>query len=407
MYSKFSDFSLDIVRLINSSGGEARFVGGCVRDALLGRKFQDIDVASTLRPEALVELLKEHNVRYITNGIEHGTVGAILGNEKVEVTTLREDVACDGRHAEVRFTDNWEADASRRDFTMNAVYIDIDGKIFDYFDGINDMEAGRIHFIGNPEARIEEDYLRILRLFRFHAHYGKHELYGKDVAACSKHLEGLKNVSAERISQEFLKILAAPMPIYSLVTAEKAGILQKILPMSEYAIDELHEMLRIKKEAHYLLKFACLLSKLTNPVNDVSLLSEYWRMSNNEKNYLLSVLSPAIAVHFSMTEKQQQKAIRILGKESYLDILYLEYAKQGVGYAAKMKEMEQFASSWVVPKLPVKGVDLLKLGLKEGQEIGKILREAEEYWESKNYNVTQEQILAYLNIRVLTEDASA
>src|SRR5579883_810209 len=210
--------------------GEARFVGGAVRNALLGAGVVDIDIAVPMPPEEAMARLKAKNIKVVETGLEHGTVTAIAGAHAFEVTSLRKDVETYGRHAKVAFTDSWAEDAARRDFTINALYASADGEIFDYATGVEDLAAGRVRFVGDARTRIAEDYLRLLRLFRFHAWYGKGDLDGEALRAAAEAKDKLKSLSAERIAKEMLRLLEAGKPGPVLRVMAATGILSEILP---------------------------------------------------------------------------------------------------------------------------------------------------------------------------------
>lgn len=206
-----------IVRALTAGGAEIRYVGGCVRDTLLHRPIQDIDIATQETPNVVIQRLEDAGLKAVPTGIKHGTVTAIVDGLSVEVTTLRRDVKTDGRHAEVAFTTDFREDAARRDFTINALSATPDGAVYDYFDGLSDLAARFVRFVGRPHERIQEDYLRILRFFRFHAHYGGGAPDAEALAACRANADGLDQLSGERVRDELLKILAAPSPANILV----------------------------------------------------------------------------------------------------------------------------------------------------------------------------------------------
>lgn len=224
---------LKLFRIVESHGGVLRFVGGAVRDALAGLKGFDLDMATDLSPDELVEACSENGLRTVPIGIKFGTVGVIINDKVLEVTSLRKDIKTDGRHAEVVFTTDWEADASRRDLTINAVYADEKGNVFDYYDGIKDLEQGVVRFIGNPDHRIKEDYLRILRFFRFYSLFGKEPINAKALKACIENRDGLKTLSIERIRDELGKILLTPNVCQTLKIMFDNGILGFLLAPSE------------------------------------------------------------------------------------------------------------------------------------------------------------------------------
>ncbi len=222
---------IHLVAVLGAQEGLSRFVGGAVRDTLLHLPVADLDLATALPPDAVMERLKAAQIKAIPTGLAHGTITAVLPQGPVEVTTLRRDVATDGRHAVVAFTDDWRADAARRDFTINALSADpISGEIFDYFDGLADLEAGHVRFIGAPLERIAEDHLRILRFFRFHARFGKDAPDPEGLAACTARANDLMALSRERIAQELLKLLAVADPVPTVTVMVAHGIFKPVLP---------------------------------------------------------------------------------------------------------------------------------------------------------------------------------
>lgn len=222
-----------VTGLLEAGGHRALFVGGCVRNALLGAPVSDLDLSTDARPERVMTLAGEAGIKAIPTGIEHGTITLVWGKTPIEVTTFRKDVSTDGRRATVAFTDDISADAERRDFTMNALYCDGAGRLVDPLGGLGDLEARRVRFILDPRARVREDYLRILRFFRFHAWYGAEGLDAEGLAACAELAEGLEGIARERIGQEMLKLLAAPDPAPALAAMQQSGVLMRCLPGSD------------------------------------------------------------------------------------------------------------------------------------------------------------------------------
>jgi len=220
-----------VLAALQAEGAAARFAGGAVRDAVLGRDAADVDIATTGRPEDNVRLLERAGLRVIPTGLAHGTITALAGGHAFEVTTLRVDVETFGRRARVAFTEDWSADAARRDFTMNALYADPEGQVWDPTGGLADLAAGRVRFVGEPAARIAEDYLRILRFFRFLAWFGRAPADSAALAACAEGAKGLDGLSGERIAQELLKLLAAPDPLPALRLMAETGVAAHVLPV--------------------------------------------------------------------------------------------------------------------------------------------------------------------------------
>ena len=218
-----------VLAALAASGDRARFVGGCVRDALAGRAVNDVDIATPTRPDRVIRLLEDAGIRALPTGLAHGTVTAAVDGAAIEVTTLRRDVATDGRRATVRFTDDWAADAARRDFTMNALYCDPDGTVHDHTGGLADLRAGRVRFVGSARRRIAEDALRMLRFFRFHAWYGAGPPDADALAACRELAPGLAGLAAERVWSELAKTLRAPEPAAAFASMEETGALAVVL----------------------------------------------------------------------------------------------------------------------------------------------------------------------------------
>ena len=222
-----------VIAALEAAGGPgcARFVGGCVRNALIGQPVEDVDIATTLRPEETERAIRAAGLKAVPTGLAHGTVTAISGREPFEITTLRRDVSTDGRNATVAFTDDWAEDAGRRDFRLNALYADAGGQVFDPTgEGVADALAGRVVFVGDPATRIREDYLRILRFFRFFAWYGAGEPDPAGLAACAALAPGMSRLSAERVSKELTRLLAAPDPRAAVTAMAATGVLARILP---------------------------------------------------------------------------------------------------------------------------------------------------------------------------------
>ena len=249
-----------IFSCLNEVGKEnrVRFVGGCVRKAICGENIDDIDLATSLKPEEVKKKLNEEDIKVIDTGITHGTVTAILNKKKFEITTLREDISTDGRHANVEFTLNWELDASRRDFTINAIYADVEGRIFDPLKGLTDLENRKVKFIGDPEIRIQEDYLRILRYFRFFTQYSKVDYDQEVIRSIKKYINGLNKVSNERIFDELKKILALKNVSSLFLNTTSKEIILNIFPQFKHyerlkRIDELNKKLRSKYDFNLIL----------------------------------------------------------------------------------------------------------------------------------------------------------
>lgn len=406
MTSEFSKFSFELINIINSTGKEARFVGGCVRDSLIGRPFTDIDIATNMLPNDTESLLKKNGIKTFPTGIKHGTITAVKNHESIEITTLRQDINCNGRHAEIEFTDKWQEDAARRDFTFNAIYIDADGKLYDYFNGIDDINSGIIRFIKDPDERIKEDYLRILRFFRFSAHYSKdiNNMDNDVLSIISDNASGLDKISAERIKIELFKLIMSEQSPIILNYMERCNVINRVLPIDHFRIQNLYNLISLDNNVNYLTRLACLISE--KPHNNIIIADKYLALSNTEKKYLKNILEPKCEITFDMSVSEQKSAIRLLGAKEYKNILLLLASDpdifNGSNIRDKLRKLLSFADNWIVPRFPLKGVDLLKIGLNEGKEIGDLLKKAEDYWETKEYNMTKDELLEYLGIETCT-----
>ncbi|WP_353288545.1 CCA tRNA nucleotidyltransferase [Wolbachia endosymbiont (group A) of Pogonocherus hispidulus] len=376
-----------IIDAIEKFGGEARLVGGCVRDSILQRDVHDIDLATNLLPDQVMKALKLRNIKTIPTGLKHGTITAVLNQRSFEITTLRHDVKCDGRHAKVEFTNNWQADASRRDFTFNALYADKHGHIYDYFGGIEDLKARRLNFIGNAEDRIEEDYLRILRAFRFHAKICVGDLSDEILSVCKKHSHMIQNLSGERIRDEILKLLECNDPFPTLKSMQESDVLQKIIP-KEVKCEILSSSLLFGTDA--LVKLALLLRTTKN--DRLSLgeyVSKFLRLSNKQKKKLLFLLSNDIKTELS--EKEQKKYISLFGRELYCDLVKI----CGVESGENVDEYISFANTFNIPKFPLSGDDLISIGHQPGKSLGKNLELLRQHWEDSSYTLTKEELVLY------------
>ncbi|UPA54675.1 CCA tRNA nucleotidyltransferase [Wolbachia pipientis] len=376
-----------IIDAIEKFGGEARLVGGCVRDSILQRDIHDIDLATNLLPNQAIEALKLRNIKTIPTGLKHGTITAILNQRSFEITTLRHDVKCDGRHAKVEFTNNWQTDASRRDFTFNALYANKHGHIYDYFGGIEDLKARRLSFIGNAEDRIKEDYLRILRAFRFHAKICIGDLSDEILSICKKHSHKIYNLSGERIRDEILKLLECNDPFPTLKSMQESDVLQKIIP-KEVKCEILSSSLLFGTDA--LVKLALLLRTTKN--DRLSLgeyVSKFLRLSNKQKKKLLFLLSNDIKTELS--EKEQKKYISLFGRELYCDLVKI----CGVESGENVDKYISFANTFNIPKFPLSGDDLISIGHQPGKSLGRSLELLKQHWEDSSYTLTKEELVLY------------
>jgi poly(A) polymerase len=376
-----ADETRAVMEALAKDGGSARFVGGAVRNTLLGREVSDIDIATPLTPDEVTKKLEAANIRTVPTGLEHGTVTAIANGKPYEVTTLRRDVSTDGRRAVVAFTTDWKEDSQRRDFTLNALYADADGEIFDYNDGIADLQAGRVRFIGDAIARIREDYLRILRLFRFHAWYGKGEIDVVALHASATEKAGLAKLSGERIQKEMLKLLEADNSVAMLRVMAAAGILSEILP-GELNIARLERLVAIDANNFFtpdpLLRLAAM---LPDDAKVASAIAERWKLSNAARERLEDLTGAKQKIVSYLSIREVRKLLYKLGVPRFKDRVMLKWADDTkASNAIQWRALLAMADAWVRPVFALDGGNVMAAGVPQGPLIGRILAEVEEWW---------------------------
>jgi len=363
-----------ILDALNLAGGEGRFVGGCVRDALIGRPVADIDIATPMRPEAVTVAVEAAGLRAVPTGLAHGTVTVISGGRPFEVTTLRRDVATDGRRATVAFTDSWDEDAGRRDFRLNALYADRDGRVFDPTgEGVTDALAGRIVFVGDPQRRIREDYLRILRFFRFRAWFGQGEPDPPALTACARLKDGISELSAERVSSELLKLLAAPDPSRAVHLMAETGVLAEVLPWTDGSRMFL-PMIGITRDP--LMRLSSL---LPSDGETVRAAADALRLSNAQKARLLAALPDDVTVSPGMNPAAARAALYQIGRQAFRDRIERAWAMD-IEQGQAAEALVGLADGWVRPVFPISGADLKAIGLEPGRRMGRVLAELEAWW---------------------------
>ncbi len=370
-----------VLDALTKDGGDARFVGGVVRNALLRRDITDIDIATPLVPAEVTRRLEAAGIKAVPTGIDHGTITAVTGEKTFEVTTLRRDVETDGRHAVIQFATDWKDDASRRDFTMNALYAARDGEVFDYFGGVEDAKAGRVRFVGDATQRIREDYLRVLRLFRFHAGYGKGEIDADTLRAAAAEKAGLAKLSGERIQTEMLKLLAAEEPAHVLRIMAASSILGEVLD-GPLMIPRLERLAQIDAESFFTPDPVLRLAALLPPdVSRVTALADRWKLSNAVRERLEAIANSKQKVVPYLSVREIHKALYRLGVSRFKDIVFLRWAEDlKMSNAMSWRAMLAQADSWPRPKFPLTGRDVMMAGVPEGPLVGHILAEVEEWW---------------------------
>ncbi|AQR63395.1 CCA tRNA nucleotidyltransferase [Brevundimonas sp. LM2] len=362
---------------LEAAGGPdcARFVGGCVRNALVGRLVDDIDIATRLKPEDTMAALRAAGLKVVPTGLAHGTVTAVSQRRPYEITTLRRDVETDGRRAVVAFTDDWAEDAARRDFRLNALYADRSGAIFDPTgQGVADARAGRVVFVGDPNRRIEEDYLRILRFFRFFAWYGRAEPDPAGLAACAAQAEGLARLSAERVSKELLKLLAAPDPRPAVRAMRTTGVLDRLIP-AVAASAAFESMVGISDDP--VLRLSAL---LPDEPERIAAIAQGLRLPRAMEARLCAAAEGPIAP--STPAQGLRAGVYRLGRQAVMDRLMRARAEADGADAAGALAL---VAGWPVPRLPVGGRDLARLGIDPGPETGRILKAFEDEWVAADF----------------------
>jgi poly(A) polymerase len=396
-----------VLDALTIDGAEVRFVGGCVRDAVLKRAIKDIDIATHDPPLVVLELLDRAGIHAIPTGIEHGTITAVIGKAHYEITTLREDVETDGRHAQVAFTDDWTADAARRDFTMNAMFADRQGRIYDPFDGLGDLGAGRVAFVGNPQRRLEEDVLRLLRFFRFYAHYGRPPMNAHALAACRRMAHKLTTLSGERVAGEFVRLMQAPDPASVMLIMHGQGVLDHVLPEAQ-AFGRLRVLCWLETRALVRPSLAVdpmrrLGAVLDTDAAGAQAVGDRLKLSAVQTRRLVSIAAPKVAVHVEMSGPETRMALRKVGPDTFRDLTLTAWAdarardgRPNSAESARWITLLDATDSWQPVELPIRGADCLELGVPRGPEIGRLLGRVEQWWEESDYRPDREQCLARL-----------
>jgi poly(A) polymerase len=379
-----------VLAALAAAGGEARIAGGAVRDALMGEAVGEVDIATTLTPDEMMAAGKAAGFGVHPTGIEHGTVTLVASGRPFEVTTLRRDLETFGRRARVAFTDDWEADARRRDFTINALYCSGEGEIFDPVKGYPDILKERIRFVGNPATRIKEDYLRILRYFRFEARYGGKTSDKASLSACVRLRKGLATLSPERIRQEFYKLLVAPCAAPVLMLMAKNKVLAHILA----AVKDLDPVARMEKIDRKLGLPADPLLRLALIAKDAPTLRDRLKLTNAEMARLKAIgLAPAPDPRLRAGE--QRAVLYQMGPEAYRDAVRLAWARSRAAPAnSRWRQLLELAEHWNPPVFPVNGDDLSARGLQPGPGMGKMLQQLEDWWVASDFKPSKDELLA-------------
>ncbi|MEQ8227464.1 MAG: CCA tRNA nucleotidyltransferase [Rhodospirillales bacterium] len=382
--------------LADAMDGALRFVGGCVRDAIAKQPVTDVDAATPLPPEEVMARLNDRGIKVIPTGIDHGTVTALIGERKFEITTLRRDAETDGRHARVEFTDDWVEDAKRRDFTINAMSCTPDGDVYDPFEGMPHLARGVVRFVGRAGDRVREDYLRILRFFRFWGRYGRPPVDRDALAACRAYAPKLKELSGERVRGELLKILTVPQPAEVIRLMQSYGVLEAVLP-------EARDITRLRLVNWLTTRGVVLDGIMPDPIRNLAALlvvdgdglaevASRLRLSNAETDRLVALAAASDVPTPDQDELTQEKSFRRAGLQGTCDLVLLGWAGE-IGESARLPaarsqawlDLLTRANSYQERAFPLKGSDIVELGVAPGPRVGELLQRVETWWEDGGY----------------------
>ena len=392
--------NIEIEKIFNaissfSSNSELRYVGGCVRKIINKEKVDDIDLAVNLDPEDVCKALNQNNIKYYESGIKHGTITALINNVKFEITSLRKDVVTDGRHAKVKFFTNWKEDASRRDFTINSIYADIGGNLFDPFNGKKDLENGKVDFIGNAETRIKEDYLRGLRYIRFFLNYSKTKHNQKTIKAIKKNLGGFSKISSERLLDEFKKLLKSQG--FFKLTRDKdcLEIMRLIFPQfKNFAI--FNKLNSFAKKNFTKVDFIFLVSLMIIDGSDnVDYFLYKFNISKKDQKRLLFLnnFNSQKMTNKTFSEENLNKIFYYNGKEALIDIINFKIFRSNRLDNNLIKIIENFKDK-KIPIMPIKANILIeKYSIPEGKELGNKLKMIEEFWVNNGFRISEVEVL--------------
>lgn len=375
-----------VLAAITEAGFDARIVGGAVRNALIGTPVTDVDIATTAVPDEVMRIAKQAGLAAVPTGIAHGTVTVIAHHRPIEVTTLRRDIETFGRQARVTFTTDWAEDARRRDFTLNALYCDAAGTVHDPLGGYPDLVARRVRFIGRAEDRIREDFLRILRFFRFTATYAEGPPDAEGLAASIGLADGLRQLSAERIRAELLRLLAAERAVATVAVMAEAGLVATLLGVPG-DVARLGRLAAIEAALGRLADPLLRLAALAGGGRALVGLGERLRLSNAESERLARLALPADrAFDPDAPEREARGYLYRFGAEAFRDGVLIAWAGKGAAADdARWRERFTLPTRWTAPTLPVRGADLLEAGLAEGPAIGRVVRAFEDWWIAEDF----------------------
>ena len=383
----------------HSSKSEIRYVGGCIRKVIIDETIDDIDLSTNLEPHDVCLVLKKNNINFFKSGIEHGTITAVINDKKFEITSLREDILTDGRHAQVRFSNDWKKDASRRDFTINSIYSDVEGNLFDPFNGNEDLKNGNINFIGDPEKRIKEDYLRILRYLRFFLNYSKKKHNPKIIKLIKMNLNGISKISKDRLVDELKKILKPQILVKLSKDKTILEILKFIFPQLKY-FDIFSKLTPVSKKMLKEIDFITIVSLLVIDGTDNTDYFLYkFNLSKKEEKRIKNINNffKNRTNSKTFTEKNLNIIFYHSGKEAVIDILNYRIFKTNKSIDSLIELKVKFKSK-LVPIMPFKGDFLMsKFNIPEGKILGEKLKLIESAWIENNFKISEKQIENIIN----------
>lgn len=370
-----------LLAVLDHAGEEARVVGGAVRDAMFGQTPKEVDIATTALPDTVIERARATGFKAVPTGIDHGTVTVIVDNRPFEVTTLRKDIETFGRKAKVAFGRDWKADAERRDFTINALSVNRAGEVFDYVGGLADIDARRVHFIGDPAKRIAEDYLRILRFFRFHATYAHGAPDPAGLAACIAARDGLAQLSRERVRLEVLKLLRAERATPTLAVMAEAGLLEAVLA-GVPLLASFENTCKAEKAAGIGADPVRRLGALAVSVpEDADRLWQRLRLTNSEHARLTAIGEGWSQVSPTQGEAAARELLYRLGPDRYVDRVLVAWSRSSAGADdPAWRDLATLPMRWVAPRFPLRAKDFTRRGIEKGPLLGAALAAAEEAW---------------------------
>ena len=393
-----------VVEALTADGAEVRFVGGCVRDAMARRPVTDVDISTPDKPETVIGLLEKAGIKAVPTGIEHGTVTAVVGDRKFEITTLRRDVETDGRRAKVAFTDDWMIDSERRDLTINALSATPDGDVYDPHDGISDLAYGNIRFVGLAADRMEEDVLRLLRFFRFYGLFGQPPPDADAMAACRNHADKLPGLSGERIRDEMFKILLVPEPADIAVLMRGLGIFDHILPeagdVGSLRMIGWLETRAIKIDSVVPDSLRRLAALLDTDAEGAAAVAGRLKLSNRQAWRLSALATPPADIGPNADAPSVNRTLRRLGPDTVRDLTLLAWAGElsvtprlPAGRTQAWIGLLDTCDGWQGVVLPIGGEDVIALGVAEGPRVGELLARVEDWWEDGDYAAGRDDCL--------------